>query len=491
MSSNASAYLYPQNDATGLTQSSARLTLSASFTLFLAVVGSAILPIPYAFRVAGLGLALGLTAAVWAVNVYTSVLLVRSCGYASGEQTALGMEELASQALGARARTAMQLSLCVLLFGNMCGSFSVIKEVGVSSVQHFIARRGEATLPWEDTLISEGGWRVLLILVVVIILPLCLLRRMRQLEAAAGVGVGVLFLLSGYLIVRSIQSGMPGLTPHEGYNPWINISSSTPEALGVLGFSFYLQPQLLPMLRELPAGERGRRILEASVVTTLALTLLVYGVVGFFAAAHYGAATAGNILENISGRFAPALDVLVSMYLAIGVPPTQFSLRCTIEDMLVGTGAPFSMFRHVVETVGAVAAAFLVAAFAPKDGSAMIFSITGATGVCLACYVLPILIYMKMRRDSKAIGDSIAVDEDDVALIGGGGGGGTDARSSADGADTLDVPLLPRQLLDRLGKRPRAGSSSGDCLNDTLPLVVMAVSVVMSILALWGSLAAL
>ena len=48
----------------------------------------------------------------------------------------------------------MQLSLCVLLFGNMCGSFSVIKEVGVSSVQHFIARRGEAALPWEDTLIS-------------------------------------------------------------------------------------------------------------------------------------------------------------------------------------------------------------------------------------------------------------------------------------------------------------------------------------------------
>ena len=72
---------------------------------------------------------------------------------------------------------------------------------------------------------------------------------------------------------------------------------------------------------------------------TLALTLLVYILVGFFGVAHFGAHTKGNVLENIKGGWAPLLDVLVSVYLAIGVPPTQFSLRCTIEDMTVGTGA--------------------------------------------------------------------------------------------------------------------------------------------------------
>ena len=466
-----------------------RAVLSAGFTLFLAVVGSAILPVPYAFRVSGLGLALALTASVWLINVYTSVLLVRSCRYTAAlELKDVGMENLAAEAFGERYRTAMQLSLCVLLFGNMCGSFSVLKEVGVSTVRRFA---GGSPAGWEAALLADGGWRVLLLLVAAMIMPLCLLRRMRQLEAAAGVGVGVLFVLSGYIVFRSLESGMPGLTPRPDldYNPWLDVSRRTPQALGVLGFAFYLQPMLLPMLRELPAGARGRRILERAVTFTLGLTLLVYVLVGFFAVAHFGAHTRGNVLENIRGGWAPALDVLVSVYLAVGVPPTQFSLRCTIEDMTVGTGAPFSLLRHVAETVAAVAGAFLVAAFAPPDGSAIIFSITGATGVCLACYVMPILIYLRFcdRHRRRQRGGAGA---------GGAAAGELDAAAAAKGGEDdagFEVPLLPQQLAHSLGGGAGGAAAGcwGECREKVVPYFVMVAGVVCSVLALWGSLVAL
>ena len=60
------------NDISNNTHSktvSFRATLSATFTLFLAVVGSAILPIPYAFRVSGIALGGAITVLVWAINV--------------------------------------------------------------------------------------------------------------------------------------------------------------------------------------------------------------------------------------------------------------------------------------------------------------------------------------------------------------------------------------------------------------------------------------
>ena len=57
----------------------------------------------------------------------------------------------------------------------------------------------------------------------------------------------------------------------------------------------------------------------------------------------------------------------------------QLSLRYTINVLLAGENAPFSMTRHAVVTVGIVAASLAVALAVP-DLAEKIFAVTGATG---------------------------------------------------------------------------------------------------------------
>ncbi len=57
----------------------------------------------------------------------------------------------------------------------------------------------------------------------------------------------------------------------------------------------------------------------------------------------------------------------------------QLSLRYTLNVLLAGEDAPFSMARHVVVTVGVVASSLAVALAVPNLAE-KIFAVTGATG---------------------------------------------------------------------------------------------------------------
>ena len=56
--------------------------------------------------------------------------------------------------------------------------------------------------------------------------------------------------------------------------------------------------------------------------------MLVYGLVGVFGAARFGRDTAGDILVNtwLGGRAEGVLDLAVTAYLAISMPPVQACL---------------------------------------------------------------------------------------------------------------------------------------------------------------------
>lgn len=47
------------------------------------------------------------------------------------------------------------------------------------------------------------------------------------------------------------------------------VDTHLPEAFAVFGFAFYMQPMLMPLLREMPAGPTGTRLTERAVHITL------------------------------------------------------------------------------------------------------------------------------------------------------------------------------------------------------------------------------
>ena len=78
----------------------------------------------------------------------------------------------------------------------------------------------------------------------------------------------------------------------------------------------------------------------------------------------------------------------------------QISLRYTLDSLVAGEDAPFQLKRHMAETSGITVSSLLVALIFPTYAE-KIFAITGATAVCIVCYVIPVGLHLKMRANEK------------------------------------------------------------------------------------------
>lgn len=191
---------------------------------------------------------------------------------------------------------------------------------------------------------------------------------------------------------------------------------------------------------------------------------LVYGMLGIFGAARYGAATQGDMLVNtwLSGRAEGILDLATTLYLSISIPPMQMSLRYTLDCLIAGEHAQYSRVRHWAETLSIVLATLAIAAAYPQY-SEKIFAITGATAVCLVCYVIPVAIHLKLRARSRQPPESdMQADVQDALL--------------EDPAEGPKLSMWARAWQGSLGQV-------------VIPLAVAAMGVLFSVAALWVSTA--
>lgn len=92
------------------------------------------------------------------------------------------------------------------------------------------------------------------------------------------------------------------------------------------------------------------------------------------------------------------------MYIATSVPPTEFPVRHTLDLWLVrlltklgveDAKYRFKWGRHLAETALVMGAALGVSLAIP-DSSAQVLVVTGATGVCMVSYVIPVGNHLMM-----------------------------------------------------------------------------------------------
>ena len=124
-----------------------------------------------------------------------------------------------------------------------------------------------------------------------------------------------------------------------------------PEAFSVLGFAFYMQPMLMPVLKEMPGGPAGVLVSERAVhVVLFAVACGAYGTVGIFGASIYGAETESNIMVNdilTDPHATLALYAALIIYLCCGMVTTHYALRASVDVLLCGPDAPFTWVRQV------------------------------------------------------------------------------------------------------------------------------------------------
>lgn len=465
-------------------ESDRRLLVSSFFTLTLAILGSSVLPVPFAWARAGLVPGLLIMLVVAAANACACRLLM-SAAEQTGHDTYDGV---AGEAGGPKLKAVTQASLVLLLFGTVAGDIALLAEVAPRSLARLFPPPPENASSFSSL---PGGRLCAAVLTLLVVAPLCFLRRMRSLEAAAAVGVAVVVALVASVLSSAVASGAPALASGE-FPVWRPTSAAAlPEAAAVLGFAFYLAPVLFPLLHELPPSPRGPRLAaRASRGVTALVAPLVYGALGIAGAARHGRRTAGSLLANEwlgGGRADGALDAAAVAYLSVSIPPMQHSLRYTLEAMVAGEDAAPSDRRRLALTAAPLAAALAVALAAPQ-GAEKIFALTGAVPVCMACYLLPAVIHLSLLFRPGGRGRDLVR-----------GGGWTQWRRRNNGREEgTEEPLLSSNSGVASSSRPRKPYLSSSVLrwwglaaDVLLPVGMALLGIATSLAAGWLALAAL
>ena len=313
--------------------------------------------------------------------------------------------------------------MLLLLFGTVCGSIVVQGDAALRIAEGLgVFQAGDAT----RVLWGLGPLDLSMIgIAACLLLPMSLLRHLRSLEVAALASVPAFAALVLVLAGDCVAWGFPGV--RSGEVAWVVPNAGWAgvlEAIAIIGFADYCQPVLLPLLAEMPEGPVGLRTTKRAVD----FTIFVFGTACYFSTAFFGAAAFGSRVRGniVSNALLPSVAASVVLQGAIliytsltcipivigqdGMAPSNerscigagwqgslsaspAALRTTIDALLFGKdgrgrGGPFSAASHFFKTAAIVGACLFVALIM-KGHSEVVFSITGATGVCLICYVAP------------------------------------------------------------------------------------------------------
>ena len=364
-----------------------------------------------------------------------------------------------------------QASNIILLTGNLAGDFCLLADLGSKLLLSSLGSRTP------DVLTAHHGRGIMLLLATVVIFPLSLSRGMRALEAASSCGMAVLALLFIVLTADAAETGFHGVTSGEVPLWSLNVRSAhIGEAFALIGFSFYLHPLMMPMLQEMPAGKTGVRIMSESVqFVILVVALGTYSYIGAMGAAAFGAETQGDIMMNdlVHTHNADlAFVIAMLVYLASCIPPLVISLRSYLAFILAGPRAPLSRRRFLALTVSIIALP-LALVWRDPSMSETAFSLTGATGVCIVCYVIPVIVHLRLLFRLHA-GDGGAQEP----LAGG------DAERRAGRGDVESGDLRG----DNVAYAPKPSSATAWVVQVAWPLLVLVVGCMLSGLALYTAL---
>lgn len=256
------------------------LVLRTAGPLLLAIAGSALTPLPCAFSLSGIPGGLCIMLLIALANEYTTRLLV----LAASRLRVTGYEEVMLAAGGRSALTLTRAALVLLLFGTLCGSLAAIQETAIRAAQL-------AGLRWLGY--SASGHALLLVLLAAgVVLPLSL-ASLGEMSAVSVAGAAMVVVLSAYILACAASHDDLHAMPYM-LRPKL---AALPEAASMFGYAFYIQPCALPLLRELPAGEEGAKVLVAALRVTFVLTFAAYTCVGIGGYLLFGHQTPQDVLQ--------------------------------------------------------------------------------------------------------------------------------------------------------------------------------------------------
>mmetsp|Transcript_17814 Transcript_17814/g.54458 ORF Transcript_17814/g.54458 Transcript_17814/m.54458 type:complete len:444 (+) Transcript_17814:139-1470(+) len=424
--------------------------------LQLAISGSGALPVARAFAVVGWKLGLVLCFLTGILNKATTAWLVESA-FDAEEISYSGVCERAG--FGPRARLVVELftltlmtgsfAVCLAAFGETCGRATESERARIlaPALGVFVA----AVLGSRD----YAG-------------PV--------MAFSSVFGVAFLLALAVAVLVQCLRSRTVSSSSSSSWE------EGAPAAVATLGYSFYLAPVALAMFRNHWAHHSERvdraavvRAVNAASALTFATTFVVYGVLGVSGSLWLGSETPGDVATAFPGRF---IASFVALYLAVGLLPMFHPLEDSVRALFFG-GHDDARVR-----VCSVAA-LVLAALAAQCNSITLFAFTGATGVCVTCYVVPVLCFWRTVRPAN---DKRRRRQDDDGLLVGERARIVVVAPDKEDAATAEIPPSSRSRRLRVLQR-WAEAARETCLEVLFPALALAFGVGISVLSLAIALA--
>ncbi|CAL8465153.1 g4688 [Coccomyxa elongata] len=368
------------------TKGDRRVFLATVPVLTLGVMGSALFPIPLAFESTGIIAALIAMIVVAAATIYTVELLM-------SQATATGMHDYETLSLavgGFWYKLFVEICIVILFLGSIIGGIVQCGQIFLSAAQLY-----SDSIP--DWLVYRSG-SVLMVFTTIFIFPPCMVELMTQLEYVSIAGFLFVLMLLFTMIVESCKAGLPAIGDGEfsivGFTDIYTFAAT----VSTIAFAFYIQPIAMPMLREMPPGKAGYRVLSWSMRLVVGvICFIIYFVMGFFGAARWGLATNGNLLLNGWGPagYQGILNILLGVYLALTNPPLVYPVAHVFRGWFPGKQWGYGPVRRFIIIFTILAICLGISLAAPGQSSQIVV-ITGASGVFLSCYLIPIINHLML-----------------------------------------------------------------------------------------------
>jgi amino acid permease len=347
--------------------------LGAIFNLMNYALGAGILALPYAFRQAGVVLGTSLVLIVAVATIFGMFLLLES----SRVTKAYGYEQLARISYGDKFAQFVKICIIVDSFGALSAYMIVVAETTTDVMKGYL---GPHTI-WGNKFL------VLFLVATFIMLPLCCLKNINYLGFTSALSLVPLVYLLVLQLYYLIKAG--------GVQPGVALFNSRFFfSLPIIVFSFSSQQALFPLYTELQERNGTESHIRKVVVWSLVLTAICYLFSGFVGVFTYPTSAKGNVLNNFpEGVLVDVLLITTAVSIVLSFPVILWPARVS-TDRLFFLDKPESYLRFILEAVGILALAFLIAVAVPSFST--VLGLFGSLTNTTIGYVLPPLYFLKL-----------------------------------------------------------------------------------------------
>lgn len=373
--------IYNHNDSDNTTKKGASVSASA-VNILTFIVGGCVLPMPYAFKCAGIIGGTFILLLVWWLNARISYLII-DCIRLTG---CSNYEQLVQMVLGRRARRILDISMILLLIGGLVGGMVVVQDLAVRIAEF-------AGIEHTFGSYSDIIWAAI---AGAICLPLASLRRLDALAWTNAFSALTLCGVTCCVVYASLAAGSPAINNESIGRLLAPFGEKTLLAFPIFSFSFFYTPVLFPIYSEMENKNEFPKAMRWACLSAFT----IYSIFGIFGFLQFGSDTKSDLLLSYTSSAPLTFAMTLATYIntIAAYPVSHYTLRFIIVELFTGDGPDspnYSTYRHVIVAFIVLILVTLGAFVIPNI--ATVFSLTGATCVCVVCFIFPTLVYLRLH----------------------------------------------------------------------------------------------